>query len=113
MPLARHFFSANTPERSTRLASLFRAGAMHVDEAIEYEQHSTDRDGRIRDVECRPMPAAVIDIDEIDDVAMQGAIDDVTECTTDNQGQRDRQELALPRRQAPQPGQHEYAHTGA
>src|SRR5690606_9240788 len=52
------------------------------------EQDGTDADCTVGDVEGRPVPATQMEIEKIDDVAVDQAVDDVADRATENQRQR-------------------------
>src|SRR5690606_7073242 len=52
------------------------------------EQDRADADRAVGDVEGRPVPAAQMEVEKIDDVAVDQAVDDVADCTAENQRQR-------------------------
>src|SRR5512145_2247645 len=66
-----------------RLSALFGLAALK-----EAEQHQADRtahDRRVGDVERRPGEALVIPLDEVDDVAVLDAVDQVAQGAADDQ----------------------------
>src|SRR5690606_14918159 len=69
-----------------------------------------DRDRGVRDVEGGEIPIPPVEIDEIDDVRVPHAIDDVTERTAEDERQADRQDELLGRADPAQPYQQHDAH---
>src|SRR5437879_2582320 len=67
--------------RSPRSAPLF------MENPLEDQQRRTDRDGGIGEVECRPMPAEGMEIEEIDHLAEAQPVDDVAERPAQDQRQ--------------------------
>ena len=70
-------------------------------EPIEHDQQEQrDADRRVGDVERVPAPVADAHVDEVDDVPIANAIDEVAERAAQQQGQRDRQQpgSAMPSR---------------
>ena len=55
---------------------------------VQHEQGGAGADGHVRDVEGGPVPAGRMEIEEIDDVAIHHAVDDIADCAAQDQGQR-------------------------
>jgi hypothetical protein len=68
-----------------------------------------DRDGAVRDVECREIRRAPVRVDEIDHVAVDDAVHDVAEGAAKNERQRQRQQFLTAGR-APDPDDQHDAH---
>ncbi len=66
------------------------------------QQHRADADRRIGDVERRPRPLLVVDLDEIGHAAEAQAVDQVAERAADHERERQRR-APFAARQAPQP----------
>src|ERR1700726_2733198 len=54
---------------------------------VQHKQHSADTDGAVGGIECRPVPAADMHVEEIDDVAIHDTVKHVTEGAAHNQRQ--------------------------
>ena len=65
-------------------------------EAVPDQQHRATGDGRVGDVEGRPVLAIGMKIEEIDHRAEQDAVDHVAERTRQHQAQRQAEQLLLP-----------------
>src|SRR3954469_24232838 len=80
-------------------ASALRSSASSpfmVHEAFDDEERGAEGDCRVGDVECRPMPGTGVKVEEIDDLAITQAIDQVAERTAEDEGE--------PAAQQPPPG---------
>src|SRR5438105_3360115 len=64
-------------------------------QAVEQHRRDPQADGAVGSVEGRPVPAADVKIEKIDDGAETNAIDDVADRTADDQPDRDREERVL------------------
>ena len=69
-------------------------------QAVEQHRRDPQTDGAVGGVESRPVPAADVKIEKIDDRAETKAIDDIADRTADDQPDRDREERV---RDTPQP----------
>jgi hypothetical protein len=58
-----------------------------MQQSFEDEQRGADRDGRVGDVERRPVPAEGVQVDEVDDVAEAQPVDEVAERAAEDQCQ--------------------------
>ena len=60
----------------------------HAQQFVEDEQRRADADRAVGDVERREVPAAVVDLDEVDDVAAQQPVDHVADRTAEDERER-------------------------
>src|SRR5690625_6751125 len=79
-----------------------RAAARY--QGVEEEEDDAGDDGGVGQVEGGPVPAGVVDVDEIDDVAEADAVDEVADGAAQHQGDGAGQDAGA-LRQAPQPDQ--------
>ena len=65
---------------------------------------------RIRDIECRISPVTVIEENEVDDIAVDKAIDDIAKCAAEYERETGREHPVIPRREPPLPPEDRGAH---
>lgn len=82
-------------------------------QAVQHQHDGATDDCHVGDVEGRPVPGFVVEIEKIDDVTMHSAINHIAQRAAHNQRQCSRQPALAGVRQAAQPEQNNSAHTQA